>query len=204
MDMTTRRAVLAGGSAAAAALLAGGTVAMLTLLRKPAPADVHVFTPTEPAPLLGISSLVAVNPPAALPAFGFLDAAGAAHSLADFAGKGVVLNFWATWCVPCVEELPSLAALAKKLPGVAVVPVSTDRGGAAVVEKFYASHGIAGLGVWLDPKGAASEALHLRGLPTTLLIDQQGRERGRLEGGANWASDAAVAEIGRLVGGGTP
>ena len=196
MGVTTRRVLLSG---AGAALVAGGTVAAATLLRKPAE---PVFTPVaEPAPVLqGIVSLVRTDPAAALPAFGFADAAGATHTLAEFAGKGVLLNLWATWCMPCVAELPSLAALAGKLSGVAVLPLSSDRGGAAVVERFYASHGIAGLGVWLDQKGAAAEALRARGLPTTLLIDRQGRERARLEGGADWASADAVAAILRIVG----
>ncbi len=194
MAVSTRRAVVGG-----VVVLAAGTVAAVALLRKPAPV-IHTLI-AEPAPaLLGISALVATEPPAAPPAFGFLDAAGATHTLAEFAGKGVVLNFWATWCTPCVAELPSLAALAAKASDVVVLPVSTDRGGAAAVEGYYRSHGIKGLGVWLDPKGAASEALHLRGLPTTLIIDRQGRERGRLEGGADWESAAAVAEIGKLVG----
>jgi len=190
----TRRLVLAG-----TALVAGGTVAAASWLRKPAP---QVFVPVadQTVELADISALVPTDPPVPLPALAFLDADGGAHTLAEFAGKGVVLNLWATWCVPCVAELPSLAALAAKAPRLAVLPLSTDRGGARVVQKFYASHGIAGLGVWLDPKGSAAEALRARGLPTTLVIDRQGRERGRLEGGADWASDAAVAEILRIVG----
>jgi thiol-disulfide isomerase/thioredoxin len=198
MGVTTRRVVLGG---AGAALVAGGTVAAATLLRKP---PEKLFTPVaETAPALqDMSALVRTDPAATLPAFGFTDATGAAHTLADFTGRGVVLNFWATWCVPCVAELPSLAALAGKLAdaGIVVVPLSTDRGGAAVVQKFYASHGIAGVGIWLDAKGIAADALHLRGLPTTLVLDRQGRERGRLEGAADWASAEAVAEIRRLVG----
>jgi thiol-disulfide isomerase/thioredoxin len=195
MMVTTRRTLVGG-----AALLAAGTVAAVALLRKPPP-EIHTLVPQQAEPaLLGMSALAAITPPAAPPAFSFQDASGATHTLADFSGKGVVLNFWATWCVPCVAELPSLAALAGKLSGVVVLPVSTDRGGAETVTRFYASHAIAGLGVWLDPKGAASDALHLRGLPTTLLIDRQGRERGRLEGGADWDTDAAVAEVRRLLG----
>jgi thiol-disulfide isomerase/thioredoxin len=194
MAVTTRRAAVLG-----AALVAGGTVAAAAWLRKPAP---PIFTPVaEPGVTLRpISALVLTEPPARLPALGFFDAAGGAHSLAEFADKAVVLNLWATWCVPCVAELPSLAALAAKRPDIVVLPLSTDRGGASVVRAFYEHHGIAGLGVWLDPKGAAVEALHARGLPTTLIIDRQGRERARLEGGADWASDAVVAEILRLVG----
>ena len=199
MDVTTRRAVLAGGGLAGAALVAGGTVAAAAWLRKPAP---QIFTPVaDPeVTLQDMSSLKPTQPPAPLPALRFADAAGAGHTLAEFAGKGVVLNLWATWCVPCVAELPSLTVLAAKLSDVVVLPLSSDRGGAAVVRKFYASHGIAGLGVWLDPKGVAAEALHARGLPTTLIIDRQGRERARLEGGADWASDEAVAAVKRLSG----
>jgi len=117
-------------------------------------------------------------------------------------GKVVVLNLWATWCVPCVAELPSLVALAGKLAaaGIVVLPLSDDRGGAPVVQRFYQTHSIAGLGVWLDPKGMAAEALGARGLPTTIIIDRQGRERARLEGGADWASAEAVAAVIRLAG----
>ena len=201
MGVTTRRAVLAGSGVAGAALVAGGTVAVAAWLRKPEP---HIYTPVADAgvPLQGVSALVPTAPPAPMPGLGFADASGAPHTLAEFSGKGVVLNLWATWCVPCVAELPSLAALVGRLgpSGIVVVPLSNDRGGAPVVQKFYASHAIAGLGVWLDPNGLMGEALHTRGLPTTIIVDRQGRERGRLEGAADWASDAAVAEIRRLVG----
>lgn len=198
MGLTTRRAVLAGGAAAMAAV---GTVAAAAMLRKP---PEPIFTPVadaEPA-LEPFSKFVPTDPPAGLPELKLFDAAGGAHTLAEFAGKGIVLNLWATWCVPCVAEMPSLAVLAGRLAaaGVVVLPLSDDRGGAPVVQKFYAAHAVAGLGVWLDPKGAAANALHARGLPTTLIVDRQGRERGRLEGGADWASDAAVAGILRLVG----
>ena len=109
---------------------------------------------------------------------------------------------WATWCVPCVAELPALAALARRLrgEGILVLPASSDRGGAAAVEAFYRGHAIEGLPVWLDPKGAAAQAWGARGIPTTLIIDRAGRERARAEGALDWASEAAVAEIKRLVG----
>jgi thiol-disulfide isomerase/thioredoxin len=198
MAVTTRR-LLFGATGVAA--VAWGTLAAATLLRKP---GVTVYTPVN-APkqvLLGISSFTPTEPPAPLPAFGFTDAMGAPHTIADFAGKGVVLNLWATWCAPCVAELPSLVTLAGRLAaaGILVIPLSTDRGGAHVVREFYDSHGIDGLGIWLDPKGLVAEALGVRGLPTTLILDRKGRELGRLEGGADWASDAAVAKITALVG----
>jgi thiol-disulfide isomerase/thioredoxin len=193
MGVTTRRAMLGG-----AAVVAGGTVAAATLLRKPPPT---IYTPVAAPALQGIDALVAVEPAAPLPPLRFTDADGAEHSLAEFTGKGVVLNLWATWCVPCVAELPSLAALAGRLAslGIVVLPLSTDRGGAATVTKFYATHAVSGLGIWLDPKGTVAEALHARGLPTTLILDRQGRERARLEGGADWASNAATAAVEQLA-----
>jgi thiol-disulfide isomerase/thioredoxin len=197
MGVTTRRAVLAGG----AAVVAAGTVAAVAVLRKP-PEPIFRPVASPEVALQPFATFVPTDPPAPLPDLILLDAAGRAHTLAEFAGKGVVLNLWATWCVPCVAEMPSLALLAGRLAaaGVVVLPLSNDRGGAPVVQKFYAAHTVSGLGVWLDPKGAAANALHARGLPTTLIIDRQGRERGRLEGGADWSSDAAVAGILRLVG----
>ena len=196
-----RRALLTLGAAAA-----GGTLAVAWRLGKPT--SPPVFTPPladaappQPRPL-GIGGLKPTEPPAPLPAAELVDATGATHGLAEFAGKGLVINLWATWCVPCVAELPALAGLAGRVrdSGILVLPLSSDRGGAPVVERFYRTHGIDGLPVWLDPKGAAARAWGARGIPTTILVDRQGRERGRMEGPVAWASDAAVAAIRGLVG----
>jgi len=113
-----------------------------------------------------------------------------------------VLNLWATWCAPCDAEMPSLDALAGALAadGILVVSLASDRGGAAVVEQYYKSHRITHLGVWTDPDGAAMHALGARGIPTTLILDRQGRERARLEGGIDWAGNAAAAIIRKLAG----
>jgi thiol-disulfide isomerase/thioredoxin len=197
MALATRRAALAG-----AAVLAAATVAVATLWRKS-----EVFTPVSGpeerrVDLQSMAALKLVDPPRALPPITFTDADGTPYGLDRFAGRGVVLNLWATWCAPCVAELPSLAALARTLgeAHVVVLPLSSDRGGAAVVRRFYEERGIVGLGVWLDPKGAAEEALKIRGVPTTLLIDGAGRERARLEGAADWAAPDAQATIRRLLG----
>ena len=137
-----------------------------------------------------------------LPAFTFQDADGAEKSRADFAGQGLVLNLWATWCPPCVAEMPALERMARLLAAerIAVLPLSSDRGGRAVVEAFYQRIGLTGLGIWLDPRGAAGRALGVRGLPTTIIIDRQGQERARLEGDAAWDQAPLVAAVRRLVG----
>ena len=201
MHVLTRRAALVSAGA-----LAAGTVAAAALWRKPGPVIATPVVPSasaEPAvPLQSITALVPTDPPRPMGDIRLIDAAGAAHSLSEFAGRGVVLNLWATWCVPCVAELPALASLARRGADMdlVVVPLSSDRGGLAVVQHFYATHELTGLPVWLDPHGDVGRALGARGIPTTLVIDRQGRERGRLEGAADWGSDATLARLRTLLG----
>jgi thiol-disulfide isomerase/thioredoxin len=139
--------------------------------------------------------------PKAPPEFSFADAEGKVHTVADFAGKGLVINLWATWCPPCVAEMPALdraqAALAGE--GIVVLALSSDRGGKEKVEPFYRERGIRTLGIWLDPRGTATRTLGARGLPTTVILDRQGRERARLEGAAEWDTPEMLATIRRLV-----
>ena len=140
--------------------------------------------------------------PKPLPEIAFTDGEGAARTLAAFAGQGVVLNLWATWCPPCVAEMAALdrlqALVAKD--AIAVLPLSSDRGGKAQVVPFYAARGLRHLGVWLDPRGAAGRALGARGLPTTVVIDRRGLELARLEGAAEWDAPEMVATLRRLLG----
>lgn len=174
------------------------TVAAASWLRKPP--SFPVATPVvEPAGVVEprrLDAIVPTAPPKPLPAISFLDGEGGRHELSELLGRPVLLNLWATWCQPCIAELPSLAALARSQGpgGIAVVALSTDRGGTLAVREFLAAHRI-DLPVRTDPQGASVEALGARGLPTTLLIDRQGRERARLEGAADWASEAARAAI---------
>ena len=159
-----------------------------------------VLRPRKPVAAI-VPKAADLKPGAEVPEIHFTLPDGAARTLRDYAGQGIVLNFWATWCVPCVEEMPALAKLAGLLEGtkVAILPLSSDRGGAAAVEKFYREKGIEGLPVLLDPRGDAARAFGARGIPTTVLIDAQGRERGRIEGAADWADPDAVAAVKELA-----
>lgn len=181
MLLITRRGVVA----------AAGTLAAGFASRKLHAEELHSLS----------SVLKPVQPPVQPPDIGFVDADGKEHHLSEFKGHGMVVNFWATWCAPCVAELPSLAALSKTLApqDIAVLPLSSDRGGASAVNAFYSKHNISGLPVLLDPKGAASRAWQTRGIPTSVIIDKQGREVARVEGSANWGSPAAAAEVRKLV-----
>jgi thiol-disulfide isomerase/thioredoxin len=122
---------------------------------------------------------------------------GGAATLDRYRGTLVVLNFWATWCGPCVRELPSLQRLSATLdPARArVVLVSQDRGGFAQVTPFLDKLGIAIADSWVDDKLAFSRAAGVSALPTTILIGLDGRELGRLTGHADWDSPEALALI---------
>ncbi len=136
----------------------------------------------------------------------FQDAEGREQRFEAFRGKGLVVNFWATWCPPCVAEMPALdrahAALARD--GIEVLPLSSDRGGRNQVEPFYARTGLRHLAMWFDARGAAGRTLGVRGLPTTLILDRSGREVGRLEGEAEWDRPEILAAIRALVRGAAP
>jgi thiol-disulfide isomerase/thioredoxin len=142
------------------------------------------------------------DPPRPLAWFSFTDAEGRPHTVADFAGDVLVINLWATWCPPCVAEMPALDRLQAMLgpEGVRVLALSQDRGGAGVVDRFYDRTGVKALGIWLDPRGTAARALGARGLPTTLIVTRDGREAARVIGEAEWDAPEMVALI-RAIGG---
>ena len=141
--------------------------------------------------------------PKPIPAVSFDDDQGRPRSLADFRGKVVLLNIWATWCPPCRREMPSLDRLQSKLggPDFEVAALSIDRAGIEVVRRFYAEIGIRNLAIYIDSSGKASRELGTVGVPSTLLIDREGRELGRLAGAAEWDAPEMVAFIGRVVSG---
>ncbi len=151
-----------------------------------------ILARAEPATCPGLAAawpgFVASPDGEAAPEVSFTDAAAGARRLADFRGRSLVVNFWATWCAPCVREMPDLDRLRADVAadGIEVLAISEDRQGMAKVDEFYAASGIVNLPRLLDDKGALSRALKLRGMPTTFLFDAAGRRLGHIEGTAPW------------------
>jgi len=140
--------------------------------------------------------------PRAVPAIRFQDGVGRPMSLADFHGRTVLLNVWATWCPPCRKEMPSLDRLQRKLggPDFEVVALSIDHEGVGAVQSFYKEVGIRALKIHIDPTTEAADRLRFPGIPGTLLIDRDGREIGRALGPAEWDGPEALALIRRILG----
>jgi len=157
---------------------------------------------TEPTTTMGsLANYVEAKELTPVPAVRFMDASGRVMTLEDFRGRVVVLNLWATWCTPCVAEMPMLDRLQKQLgeEDAIVVALSIDRGGKEAVQEFYQKTGVTHLKVFVDPTMRAQSDLGLLGLPTTLIIDREGRERGRLVGPAEWDDEAAVDLVRRAT-----
>jgi thiol-disulfide isomerase/thioredoxin len=142
-----------------------------------------------------LPQFIPANPPRPAPEIGFADSEGKQFSLADFRGRVVLINLWATWCQPCIREMPSLDRLRAALPeqDLAIVLISQDRGGDKVVAPFFAKLGLSALKTYLDPKSTVGHALEVRGLPTSVLFDREGNELGRVEGAVEWDGAAAQA-----------
>ena len=135
--------------------------------------------------------------PRPVAAFSFTDRDDAPLTLADFHGRMVLLNLWATWCVPCRKEMPSLDRLQAKLGGAGfiVIPLSIDHRGHDVVARFYRELGLKSLSIYLDKTANVTYAVNAVGMPTTLLIDTQGRELGRVIGPAEWDGAAMLSRL---------
>jgi thiol-disulfide isomerase/thioredoxin len=139
--------------------------------------------------------------PVAVPEAVLLDATDGEHSLADYRGKWVVLNFWATWCAPCRREMPSLDRLQAAMPEIAVVPVATGRNAVPGIERFFAEAEVKGLPILRDPTSTLARGMGVMGLPVTVILNPEGQEVARLIGDAEWDSDSAKAVLAALVAG---
>ena len=142
-----------------------------------------------------MKKLAVLETPVDLPEAVLLDASDAPHAMADYKGKWVVLNFWATWCAPCRKEMPSLDRLQAAMPEIAVVPVATGRNDVAQIAKFYTQAEVANLPVLRDPKSGLAHAMGVMGLPVTVILNPEGQEVARLIGDAEWDSPDAIAVL---------
>ena len=131
----------------------------------------------------------------------FMSEDGIEMTLADFNGKHIVLNFWATWCAPCRKEMPELSALQTDLGGekFQVVTVATGRNPLPAMQKFFDEIGIDNLPLHTDARQSFARSMGVLGLPVTLIMDPDGNEIARLQGDADWHSDSAVAIITTLI-----
>ena len=148
-----------------------------------------------------MKSLVVDDAPSPAPSVPFTDAAGKPHTLAEFKGKAVIVNLWATWCAPCVQEMPTLAKLATASAGqpLAVVPISLDSADdVANAQGFIAKR--PPLPFYSDTKYALPFGFKpsVASLPTTLLIDAAGNVRGRVAAGADWSGPDAARVVAAL------
>jgi thiol-disulfide isomerase/thioredoxin len=198
----TRAFLTAAGLAIAGALLWFGLDYALPILW-PTPAPVAISGGSST--INGASKALALSvfaEPRAIPEIRFADDQGRGLTLGDFHGRVVLLNLWATWCLPCREEMPTLDRLQAKLGGerFLVIPLAVDREGVPAVKRFYRQVGVNHLGIYVDPSGRGSRALAVPGLPTTLLIDQEGREIARKMGAAEWDSAEMVFLIEKTLG----
>jgi thiol-disulfide isomerase/thioredoxin len=152
----------------------------------------------DPALLTGDMGKLVIAP-REVPEVALSDMDEAVRGLEEFRGRWVVLNFWATWCAPCREEMPSLDRLQAALPEIAVVAVATGPNPKPAIEKFLGEVGLEKLVVLRDPNSALARGMGVLGLPVTLVLDPQGREVARLIGGAQWDSEAAKAVLDALM-----
>jgi thiol-disulfide isomerase/thioredoxin len=153
-----------------------------------------------------VAAVNVAKSPLKLPDLTFLDPGGKPITLADLRGRTLLLNLWATWCVPCRTEMPTLDALQAKLggPDFAVVAVNIDTRDPNKPKQFLKEIGVQKLAYYADPTAKSFQDLkavgRAFGMPTTLLIDRQGCEIGTIAGPAEWASDDAVKLIEAALG----
>lgn len=129
--------------------------------------------------------------------------AGEPFTLADFTGKYVLLNFWATWCAPCRKEMPALDILQQTLGGdnFQVVLIATGRNPDMAIKSFFDEINIQSLSTYLDPKQQLSREKSVFGLPITVLLDPEGWEIARMRGDADWSSAEAIAFLTAVIAG---
>src|SRR3984893_147733 len=149
-----------------------------------------------------LGEFIPSSPPVPAPTISLVDLAGNTVSLSEFAGRLVLITLWATWCEPCLREMPSLERLQSRLGDqITVVAISEDRGGSKTVEPFINKLGLKSVKTYLDPKSDVGRAFKVAGLPTSFLIDREGKVLGRVEGAAAWDSPKLLEVLKSVLGG---
>jgi thiol-disulfide isomerase/thioredoxin len=149
---------------------------------------------------ISLGEFIPVAPPQPAPAVSFTTAAGEPASLAGFKGKPTVVNLWATWCAPCLREMPSLDKLQTEFAGrLTVAAIAEDHGGANVVDPFLARQKLRALNIYLDPHDALAAAFDVNFLPTSIVLDAKGQVVGRIVGPADWTSPGMLAVLRPLL-----
>ncbi len=180
--MNTRRKILLGAVALVGAAAGYGTSRLFRNAR------------SEEPPIAGtVADFTLMDAPRPMPLDPFADETGAERTMADYLGRIVLVNFWATWCLPCRVEMPALNRLEAALggPDFAVLPIALDREGAEIVVPYYEEVGLDRLPIAIDADNGTADALGIKQLPTTILVNRDGMGIGYYLGPAEWDSSDA-------------
>ncbi|NJC09199.1 thiol-disulfide isomerase/thioredoxin [Polymorphobacter fuscus] len=182
MGIETARLLLALGAAASLAACDGGDKGKTAA---PQATSAAGSTPGAAAARLNVIDRSQAGTPA--PDVPFEWHGGDKTSMADFRGKKVLVNLWATWCAPCIAEMPELDRLAGSRRGkLVILPISQDMEGWLAVNKFFTEGKFNALEPYVDQPGSFAEAVKAKGLPISILYDEQGKEVWRVAGTPNW------------------
>jgi thiol-disulfide isomerase/thioredoxin len=172
---------------------AGATIAACHK-QAPPPPQAEAAAPAQAAPGAPATQVITTNAGKRAPDGGFDGADGKSAKIADFKGKPVLVNFWATWCAPCVKEMPTLDALATaEAAKLTVLTISQDMQGRGPVDAFFKAHGFKTIQPWLDKSNALMLATREAALPVSILYDKDGKEVWRVEGDMDWSGARAKA-----------
>ncbi len=145
--------------------------------------EIDFFAPREATPLV------------------FYDSGDKPRGLEEFKGSVVLLNFWATWCVPCVVEMPALNTLSKELApkGLKIIAVSEDYSGVTTVQQFYTKWKLEHLEVFMDKQSAGLRNWKVKGLPTSYLLNREGRVIAEIQGSREWDKEKMRKELREML-----
>ena len=174
-------------------LIVAGIVVIPKLVATPQQANCE----WRPAFEAGLSGLIIKEPPKLVPETPFYDLDDNQITIADYRGKNVIMNFWATWCAPCVAEMSALDRLQEQLTGsnIEVLAINEDRGGKTAATAFFEERGLSHLRILIDRDMKLSRAAGVAVMPTTLLINKNGFEIAAVLGEAEWDSPDIVAYL---------